>query len=138
MEKLLQQFIQTLDASFKTHLRETADLSSLTVNQILYLEAIHELDEASVTALAEKLNVTKASTTVAVNKLVNSGYIAKSQSDLDKRVLHLSLTPKSKTLIKARTRALEAYGAAVRAALSDDEALQFEEILKRLVKHFSS
>jgi DNA-binding MarR family transcriptional regulator len=64
------------------------------------------------------------------------GYVLKTQSSQDKRVFHVSLTEAGGQLIKAKYQALKEYGEFIEAALSDEEARQFEATLDKLVKVF--
>lgn len=138
MDKLLREFIHTLDASFKKLLEETGSasgISKLTVSQLQYIDAVHTLGEPSITELADALAITKASVTVGVNKLVRQGYVVKGQSHEDKRVFRVSLTEAGKTLVKAKLQTFKNYGTVMRAVLTEDEAEQFEAIVGKLVNH---
>lgn len=139
MEKILLEFIDTLDSSFKKLLedvRSTNGVSQLTISQFQYIDAIHELGEPTITEIAEKLAITKASSTAGVNKLVEKGYLNKTQSAQDKRIFHVNLTDRSRQLIDAKYQALREYGEFVQAALSEEEVKQFEAIVTKLVKLF--
>lgn len=139
MDKLLLEFIDTLDGSFKKLLEETGSasgVSKLTVSQLQYIDAVHTLSEPSITELADALSITKASVTVGVNKLVRQGYVVKARSREDKRVFRVSLTEAGETLVKAKLQTFENYVAVIRAALTEDEAKQFEAIVSKLVTHF--
>ena len=139
MENLLLEFINTLDLSLKKFQAEVGDgsgISKLTISQFQYIDAIYELGEPAITEIAHRLNITKASVTTGIHKLVNMGYVIKTQSNTDKRVFHVSLTEASEQLIKAKYRALKEYGEFISAALSEEEARQFEETLTKLVKLF--
>ncbi|MDY7020541.1 MAG: MarR family transcriptional regulator, partial [Cyanobacteriota bacterium] len=136
MEKILLEFIDTLDSSFKKLLedvRSTNGVSQLTISQFQYIDAIHELGEPTITEIAEKLAITKASSTAGVNKLVEKGYLNKTQSAQDKRIFHVNLTDRSRQLIDAKYQALREYGEFVQAALSEEEVKQFEAIVTKLV-----
>lgn len=138
MDKLLLDFINTLDASFKKRLEEAgsaAGVALLTVSQLGYIDAVHVLGEPSITELADALAVTKASVTVGVNRLVRQGYVVKAQSHEDKRVFRVSLTEAGETLVRAKLQTLEAYVAGIRAALTEDEAEQFTAIVTKVVRH---
>jgi DNA-binding MarR family transcriptional regulator len=139
MENLLIEFINTLDSSLKKVQKQVGDgsgVSKLTINQFHYIDAIYSLGEPTITEIADRLNITKASVTTGINKLVNMGYVIKTQSNEDKRVFHVTLTEASGQLIKAKYQALKEYGEFIGAALSEDEARQFEVILTKLVKLF--
>lgn len=140
MERLLKQFIGTLEASLKT-LQDQAGVSAgfarLTLAQIRYIEAIHSLGEPAVSEIAHHMRLSKASVTAGVDRLVALGYASKRQSSEDKRVFHVSLTTEAQKLIRAREETLRSYGAFIRSALTDSEAEQFEIILTKLVNVFT-
>jgi DNA-binding MarR family transcriptional regulator len=63
MEEVLIEFINTLDTSVKK-LQEGASVSQLTISQFQYIDAIHQLQQPTLTEVAEKLTITKASVNV--------------------------------------------------------------------------
>ena len=139
MDELLLAFIDTLDLSLKKLQKEVGDNSGfakLTIHQLQYIDAIGALGCPTITELAGKLHITKASVTNGVNKLIGLGYVAKNQSSQDKRVYHVSLTAGGAQIVDAKYRALQDYGEFIRSALSTEEARQFELILAKLVKLF--
>jgi len=139
MEQLLIEFIDTLDGLLKKVQKEAGDdsgISRLTINQFHYIDAIHTLGEPTITEIAEQMHITKASVTSGVHKLIQLGYAIKTQSQADKRVFHVRLTAASQRLIQAKYQALQEYGNFIRAALSEEEARQFENTLSKLVKLF--
>jgi DNA-binding MarR family transcriptional regulator len=139
MERLLIDFINTLDLSLKNFQEELGVASGvlrLTINQFRYIDAINELGEPKITDIANRLNITKASVTTGINKLIQSGYVKKTRSTVDKRVFHVCLSDAGGRLIKAKYQALKDYGDFISAALTEDEARQFEAILTKLVKLF--
>jgi len=141
MEKILIEFINTLDSSFKKMQAEagsTTKIAQLTISQFQYIEAIHELEKPTVTEVANQLEIAKASVSTGINKLIEKGYVTKTQSDRDKRIFYLGLTPKSKQLINTKYQALQQYGDFINAALSAEEAAQFEAILTKLVQLFET
>jgi len=115
---------------------ENSGISKLTIYQFQYIDAIHELGEPTITEIADKLNITKASVTTGIQKLIDLGYVIKTQSIEDKRVFHTSLTKAGGKLIKAKYQALKEYGDFISAALSKEEASRFEETLIKIVRLF--
>jgi DNA-binding MarR family transcriptional regulator len=141
MEKTLIEFINTLDCSFKKLQAETidtAEVSQLTISQFQYINAIHELENPTITEVAQKLAIAKASVSTGINKLIKKGYVTKTQSDYDKRIFHLALTEQSVQLIDTKHQALQQYSNFISAALSKEEAAQFTAILTKLVKLFEA
>ncbi len=141
MEKILLEFINTLDLSLKQQQKEagsTLGFSKLTVHQLQYLDAINDLENPTITEIAKRLHITKASVTVGVNKLIKMGFVSKTQSKEDKRVFHVSLKESGKQFAAAKNQALQDYGKFIRSALSKEEVKQFEAILTKLVNLFQT
>ncbi len=139
MESLLVEFINTLEHSLK-NLQEESGLSvgfsRLTISQAQYLDAIHTLGQPTITELATRLNFAKASVTTGINKLAALGYVVKAQSTEDKRVVRVQLTSAGEELVTAKYQALQEYVAFIGSALTEEENLQFQEILAKLVRLF--
>jgi DNA-binding MarR family transcriptional regulator len=141
MERSLIEFVDTLDQSLKKLQREMGDgsgFTKLTINQLHYIDAIYTLGEPTLTEIAEKLRITKSSVTIGINKLIQLGYVEKKQSTIDRRVIHVHLTNPAQELIQARFQALHNYGEFIRAALSEEEAHQFEVTIAKIVQLFKN
>jgi DNA-binding MarR family transcriptional regulator len=139
MEMLLIEFINTLDLSLNKLLKNVGEgtgISKLTINQFRYIDAIHDLGKPTISDIAYKLKITKASVTTGINKLTQMGYVVKEQSSEDKRVFHVSLTNMSDQLIQAKYQALKEYGNFISSSLSKEEVRQFEVIITKLVNLF--
>lgn len=134
MEKILLEFIDTLDHSLKKQQGE--GFSQLTVSQFQYIDAIAALGNPTISDVAHRLGFSKASATTAINKLVALGFVQKSQSEADKRVFHVSLTENGMQLVEAKAQTIRAYVGFVASALSAEETRQFEAILTKLVAQF--
>jgi DNA-binding MarR family transcriptional regulator len=136
MDKILLEFINTLDHSLKR--LQTDGFSHLTVSQFQYIDAIATLGQPTITEIANRLGFSKASVTTGINRLVELGFVVKTQSESDKRIFHVSLTETGDKLVAAKFQTLKEYGEFIRSALSADEARQFEAILTKLVAHFKA
>jgi len=139
VEYLLIEFVDTFDLSLKKIQQQVgaaSGISKLTISQFQYIDAIHALGEPTITDIAVRLNITRASVTTGINKLVRMGYVLKTQSLADKRVFHVSLTDAGEQLISAKYQALKEYGEFLGSALSEAEARQFERTLTKIVKLF--
>ncbi len=139
METILLEFVNTLETMLK-QLEADAGKSSgsanLTISQYQYINTVHTLGQPSISEIAAYLGITKASVTAGINRLERLGYVVKTQSTVDRRVFHISLTEASQKLVKAKYQALKEYGAFIRGALCEEEAEQFEAILRKLVERF--
>ncbi len=136
MENYLLEFVSTLDDSLKKIHGEVgvdAGITRMTINQFRYIDTIHSLGEPAISAIADRMAITKASVTAGVQKLIRMGFVIKTQSTADKRVFHVRLSLAGERLIKAKYKAVREYEDFIRAALSNQEARQLEKILTKLV-----
>ena len=136
MKTILNEFIGALDVSLKKHQAEGQGIARLTISQLQYIEAIYKLGETPITAIAERLKLSKASVTVGVNKLVELGYVNKNQSTEDKRVFHARLTEAGRQLVAAKEKALEDYASIIQTTLDREEAEQFSRLLQKITTAF--
>jgi len=140
MEKILIECINTLDLSLNNFQQagvgDISGFSRLTVSQLRYVDAIYDLGHPTITEVAGRLAITKASVTTGIHKLARLGFVIKTQSSEDKRVFRVRLTEAGEQLVRAKYRALQEYGQFIAAALTEEEARQFEATLEKLVLLF--
>lgn len=123
--------ISVMMGEFEDRALNSDELSDLTVKQIYYLDSIAKLKKPTFSELAEELEVTKPTVTMAVNRLINLGYISKVQSEQDKRVYHLLLTEKGERVVSVHNQAHRDFAREISSKLSDNE---LEKLVKILVK----
>ncbi|PKN96380.1 MAG: MarR family transcriptional regulator [Chloroflexi bacterium HGW-Chloroflexi-5] len=140
MEATLLQFINTLDLLLKKEQLELGNatgFSKLTVSQLQYLDAVSALDKPTISEIAEKIRFTKASVTTGVNKLVETGYLIKTQSTHDKREIHVSLSELGETLAQAKRNTLQKYSELINSALDEQESILFTNSLAKIIHKFN-
>jgi len=140
MEATLLQFINTLDLLLKKEQLELGNatgFSKLTVSQLQYLDAVSALDKPTISEIAEKIRFTKASVTTGVNKLVETGYLIKTQSTHDKREIHVSLSELGETLAQAKRNTLQKYSEIINSALDEQESILFTNSLAKIIHKFN-
>ena len=82
----------------------------------------------TMSAVAEKLEITMGTLTVAINHLVRKGYVNKIRDEKDRRVYLLSLTEKGKQLFEVHQRFHLELVKSLIVDLSDYEADMFIEL----------
>lgn len=140
METLLMKFIETLDVSVKQSQKKAGfniGECKISLSQMQYINTIHLLKNPTLSEVAERLGVTKASVTAGINNLLELGFVEKNQSDSDKRAFHVSLTKESEKIVMIKHEALEEYVGFIKSTLTEDEAKMFEETLNKLVRVFN-
>ncbi len=74
----------------------TSKQMNLSISEIHLLEAVGDTTEGenglTISEISEKLGISLPSVTAAINKLVKKGYVEKTRSQVDGRVVHVTLT----------------------------------------------
>lgn len=108
------------------------------VKPVLCLDVIRHLGRPSFTELLNELpiKITKASLSVAVDKLIQRGFLKKTRSEDDRRVYYIELTPKGLEIFDAFNRTFDEVGKRIRSVLTPEEAEQLINILKKIVNEY--
>lgn len=101
----------------------------LSYNSILYLNVIDQIEECTVSKLAQALSITKSGVTLKINELVRQGAVVKTQSEDDRRVHFLTLSPDMKKTIALYDDVLKRIGQKLQSTYSARELALFGEIL---------
>lgn len=136
---LLLQFVDTLDKTLVKGRGVSGVLPgimNLTVSQLQYLDAIASSENATVTAIAGRLKVTKPSATAAVNRLIAHGYVRKNPSSQDGRVHFLELTAEGGKLAQLKEQTAREYQEYIQKVLTPVELVAFESTLQKLVDQY--
>ena len=95
MDKIIDQIFDYISTEYaKEYLKriQHSPYRNLSLNQTEYLNAIRKHYKVQVSELANELEVTKASVSVMVKKLIDLGLLTKEVDKDDKRVSYISLT----------------------------------------------
>jgi len=82
------------------------------------LEAVRKCEPPTMGTIAAKLQVTPSTLTSSVNKLITKGYVNRHRSEVDRRIVTLSLTEKGESVFQLHE---EFHRDLVEAAVSDLE-----------------
>lgn len=124
-------WIERISALYRNLMRTFANEQGLQLVHVEIMQFLNSCNRYSntVQALSDYFGQTKGSISQSVSLLETTGFISKNQSTNDKRVFHLNLTPKGRTLI-ASFADLMTIDLAEEAAAS----LVFEQTLRALQK----
>jgi DNA-binding MarR family transcriptional regulator len=128
IDQLLRQFSRV-----EAQILEGDELSDLSMKQMVYLEAIARLDKPSYTDLARELKVSKPSVTAIISKLMQKGYLTRSQSAKDLRMFHLILTEKGQKIQSAHEDVHRKIAAYFTARLDPNEVTDLGRILSKIL-----
>ena len=138
MERLLIEFIDTLDATFTETLRSSAleaGHDDLTASQLRTIATIHRLGHATPSDVAAALDITRASVSEQVARLERKGLLSRIPSKQDGRSVLLRLEPPAASLVAARDEAVSSFVDMVRTALGPDGAETFTSLMRQLLEH---
>ncbi len=112
---------------------ENSELAKLSRKQIYYLDIIDQMKNPTLGELAEKLGLSKPSITVIVENLVRNGYIEKVKSDADRRVSHIHLGDKGKTIAQLHEKIHSKIESFLTKSLDNDEVEHLTILLNKAV-----
>lgn len=114
----------------------TGEYRDVTANDIHVIEAIGMGDAKNMTSVARELEVTTGTLTISINGLVKKGYVNRSRSEEDRRVVLISLSEKGARAYLHHQKFHEQMIDAVLEGLSEEEQRVLEQALKRLNRFF--
>ena len=136
MEKLVEMIarlsleIGRLEESAK----EQFNFNELTLTQMNYLETINDLHNPSMTELASEMKLTKPTVKVAIDKLIEKGFIYRVKSDEDRRSAHLHLTVKGKAINHMHDFAHKQMAELIAGKLDKAEVALLELLFEKVFK----
>ena len=114
----------------------TEEYQDVTANDMHVMEAIGLEGEKNMTSVARELEVTTGTLTISVNSLVKKGYVERSRSEEDRRVVLVSLSGKGKKAYLHHQKFHQEMIAAILKELSEDEQRALEQALVKLTSFF--
>ena len=114
----------------------TEEYRDVTTNDMHVMEAIGPEGAKNMTRVAKELEVTTGTLTISVNSLVKKGYVDRSRSEEDRRVVLISLSAKGKKAYLHHRRFHEEMIGAILKELSEEEQRVLEQALFKLTRFF--
>lgn len=117
---------------------KTGEYKELSVNDMHVIEAIDVHAPKNMTTVAKSLSVTTGTLTISVNGLVKKGYVERTRSEADRRVVLISLTSKGRRAFVQHQRFHRQMIDAVVEGLTPEEQVILEKALKNVNQFFRS
>ncbi len=115
---------------------KTGEYKDLTVNDMHVIEAIDREEPKNMSSVAKMLSVTTGTLTISVNGLVKKGYVNRTRSEEDRRVVLVSLTEKGcKAFVRHREFHQEMIDSILKG-LSPEEQVILGKALQNLNQFF--
>lgn len=110
-----------------------SDQTDLSISEIHMLEAVGKGKDRrrTISELAEVLNITLPSVTVAINKLMKKGYVEKIRGEEDGRIVYVSLTRQGRRIDSAHRYFHESM---VRSIIRDMTESEMQALYKGVMK----
>ena len=110
-----------------------SDQTDLSISEIHMLEAVGKGKDRrrTISELAEVLNITLPSVTVAINKLMKKGYVEKVRGEEDGRIVYVSLTRRGRRIDSAHRYFHESM---VRSIIRDMTESEMQALYKGVMK----
>lgn len=117
---------------------KTGEYKDLTVNDMHVIEAIDVAAPKNMSSVARALSVTTGTLTISVNGLVKKGYVSRTRSEEDRRVVLVSLTEKGCKAFAQHQDFHQKMIDAVVEGLTVEEQVILERALKNANQFFRS
>ncbi|MFA6033570.1 MAG: MarR family transcriptional regulator, partial [Myxococcota bacterium] len=98
-----EQIIQVLNLVLRTSAGDTLSImaeSGLTMPQIVTLHILRSAGPFTVSAIAERLKLSKAATSHLIEQLVVKGFVTRIEDSVDRRRKSVSITPKGNRIVE--------------------------------------
>jgi len=118
----------------EAEIKQKSNLKNLTSKQLYCLEMIFEMKNPAISEIAEGLDITRASTSVMVDRLVENGYVIKVKSDKDRRSAHVHLTTKGTKAAKLHTKVHNTFAAKLTKELTESEVSILKVLLTKSIR----
>lgn len=121
-----------------THIEEysirNGAFKDLSITEIHTIDAVGLYGSKSMSEIASELEITMGTLTAAIDKLIKKGYVERSRSDIDRRIVNVSLSKKGKLAYRVH----EKFHLDMVKAIMNDFDSQEEEILLSALNKLNS
>ena len=107
-------------------------LDDFSFSYYRYIESISKLGEPTFIELATYMELSKPTVTIMIDNMIKGGYVKKNRSSDDRRVFHLSLTLKSKTIIESHNKIFKEFSRDISEKFDAVELQNLISLLKRI------
>ena len=111
-----------------------AKSSGLSMPQLGILMQLHHKGRCGVSEIGERFDISNAAASQLVEKLVQAGYLERTEDPNDRRVKQLTLTPKAEKLIESGSQKRFRWLDEITSQLSPEEQMKVAEALEILTR----
>ncbi len=133
---LVELFNETL--GIERRYVEKSIYKDISVNDMHILNAIGIEGKKSMSVIAKQIGVTVGTLTIAINSLVKKGYVSRSRSERDRRVVLVFLSDKGRAACEYYQRFIRSMVQAMRDGLDDGQCEVLVQAMTNLREYFLS
>lgn len=110
----------------------TSQFREVSLKEMHTIDIIGNIENATPSDIARELMLTLGTVTTSLNKLEKKGYIERTRSKTDRRVVYISLTKKGRLLFRLHKRFHKQMVTQIIDEMDSNEVLALERGLKNL------
>ena len=135
-EVLVHLFNHTLKIEEESLIKD--EFKDISMNDMHIIEAVGDGEPKNMSSIARIVGVTVGTLTIAMNNLVKKGYVIRTRSEKDRRVVLISLADKGKKAFRRHEEFHLQMVQAMRQGLDDEQCLVLMQAMKNLRTHFEA
>ena len=110
-EQLMEELSTNVFAMFRTLRNDIGKIFGgyIPWNEFIVLRILNRTNKEMVSRVANELNVSNSHITAVTEKLINKGFVTRSRSTSDRRVVYLEITEQGKDLVAKMEDAKKQY-----------------------------
>ncbi|AIE78721.1 marR family protein [Bacillus cereus ATCC 4342] len=134
-EQLMEELSTNVFAMFRTLRNDIGKIFGgyIPWNEFIVLRILNRTNKEMVSRVANELNVSNSHITAVTEKLINKGFVTRSRSTSDRRVVYLEITEQGKNLVAKMEDAKKQYLQERFSMLSEEEMNIMISISKKLI-----
>lgn len=135
-EVLVHLFNHTLKIEEESLIKD--EFKDISINDMHIIEAVGDGEPKNMSSIARIVGVTVGTLTIAMNNLVKKGYVIRTRSEKDRRVVLISLADKGKKAFRRHEEFHLQMVQAMRQGLDDEQCRVLMQAMKNLRTHFEA
>ena len=135
-EVLVHLFNHTLKIEEESLIKD--EFKDISMNDMHIIEAVGDGEPKNMSSIARIVGVTVGTLTIAMNNLVKKGYVIRTRSEKDRRVVLISLADKGKKAFRRHEEFHLHMVQAMRQGLDDEQCRVLMQAMKNLRTHFEA
>lgn len=116
----------------------SGEYSDLSISEMHVIESIGLNRERTMSDTAKELSVTSGTLTTAINNLVKKGYVYRTRSEDDRRIVYIKLSPRGIHAYKFHESFHDQLVFSAIEHLSDEKQMLLIDVLSDIDEHFKS